>query len=145
MLSHGNERDRGEPKDNGRARKAIHIADAERQFREAAARRGLKLPPRLKGDGKLRRCPVAGGKPGAIDGAYLLHLDGIPAGYIENFRDGHGPETWRADIGALVDRRRIESTNRTHRALSRFTGVRGADPSQGSGEDGGAPVERRLR
>ena len=52
----------------------------------------------LEGDGKLGRCPVAGGKPGAIDGAYLLHLDGIPAGYIENFRDGHGPETWRANI-----------------------------------------------
>jgi phage/plasmid primase-like uncharacterized protein len=52
----------------------------------------------LEGDGKLRRCPVAGGKPGAFDGAYLLHLDGIPAGYIENFRDGNGPETWRADI-----------------------------------------------
>ena len=53
----------------------------------------------MEGDGKLHRCSVAGGKPGAIDGAYLLHLDGIPAGYIENFRDGHGPETWRADIG----------------------------------------------
>ncbi len=94
-----NGRDRGEPKDNGRARKAIDIADAERQFREAAARRALNLPPRLEGDGKLRRCSVAGGKPGAIDGAYLLHLDGIPAGYIENFRDGRGPETWRADVG----------------------------------------------
>ena len=53
----------------------------------------------MEGDGNLRRCPVAGGKPGALDGAYLLHLDGIPAGYIENFRDGHGPETWRADTG----------------------------------------------
>ena len=99
MLSHGNGRDRGEPKEKGRAQKAIDIAGAERQFREAAARRGLMLPPRLEGDGKLRRCPVAGGKPCALDGAYLLHLDGIPAGYIENFRDGYGPETWRADIG----------------------------------------------
>lgn len=99
MLSHGNGRDRGEPKEKGRARKAIDIADAERQFREAAARRGLNLPPRLEGDGKLRRCSVVGGKPGALDGAYLLHLDAIPAGYIENYRDGHGPETWRADIG----------------------------------------------
>jgi len=99
MLSHGNGRDQGEPKEKGRAGKAIDIAGAERQFREAAERRGLNLPPRLQGDGKLRRCSVAGGKPGAIDGAYLLHLDDIPAGYIENFRDGYGPETWRADIG----------------------------------------------
>ncbi len=103
MESSGYGRDRGKPKATGRVPKTIDAADAERQFREAAVRRGLNLPSRLEGDGKLRRCSVAGGKPGAIDGAYLLHLDGIPAGYIENFRDGYGPETWRAAIGRLSD------------------------------------------
>ena len=53
-LSHGNVRDRGEAKEKGRARKEIDIAGGERQFREAAARRGLNLPPCLEGDGKLR-------------------------------------------------------------------------------------------
>jgi phage/plasmid primase-like uncharacterized protein len=113
----------GEPREKGRGDKAIDIAGAERQFREAAARRGLNLPPRLEGDGKLRRCSVAGGKPGAIDGAYLLHLDGIPAGYIENFRDGHGPETWRADIGRGLNdaetKAQTESIERSHAVQAR--------------------------
>ena len=117
MLSHGNKRDRGERNEKGRARKAIDIAGAEQQFREAAARRGLNLPQLLEGDGKLRRCSVAGGKPGALDGAYLLHLDGIPAGYIENFRDGHGPETWRADTGlGLADTETKAQTERIERS-----------------------------
>ncbi len=85
-------------------RRSFDAADAERQFRMAASRRGLKLPPLLEADGSLHRCPVAGGKPWAQDGAYVLHLDGIPAGYIENFRDGLGPETWRSEPGRRFSR-----------------------------------------
>jgi hypothetical protein len=92
MLSHGNGRDRGEPKEKGCARNAIDIAGAERQFREAAAKRGLMLPPRLEGDGKLRRCSVAGGKPGAIDGAYHPYLT----------KKGVGPHGIRQSDGCLI-------------------------------------------
>ena len=71
-------------------------------------------------------------------------IDGIPAGYIENFRDGQGPETWRADIGhGLAGAETKAQTERIER--SRALQARGADASQGSGEDGGAPVGRRLR
>jgi len=69
------------------------------QFRTAAEARGLLLPDRLEADGKLHRCPLWEGAKGKKDGAYLLHLDGVPAGGFQNFRDGLDWENWRADIG----------------------------------------------
>lgn len=69
------------------------------QFRTAAEARGLRLPDRIDADGKLHRCELANGPKGKNDGAYLLHLDGIPAGGFQNFRDGLDWENWRADIG----------------------------------------------
>ena len=85
----------------------------------AASRRGLKLPALLEADGRLHRCPVEGGKPSAQDGAYVLHLDGVPAGYIENLRDGLGPETWRSERGRAPSRQeRVEQGARVESARS---------------------------
>ncbi|WP_374483120.1 DUF927 domain-containing protein [Zoogloea sp.] len=69
------------------------------QFRAAAASRGLLLPDQIDATGKLYRCELSGGPKGKKDGAYLLHLDGIPAGGFQNFKDGLEWENWRADIG----------------------------------------------
>lgn len=68
------------------------------QFRAALIQRGLVPPAEIQADGAIHRCD-ADGRKGRKDGAYLLHLDGIPAGGIENHRDGRGWENWRADIG----------------------------------------------
>jgi putative DNA primase/helicase len=75
------------------------ISDVLAQFRAAAAARGLELPTPLEADGKLHRCPLSQGVARRQDGAYLLHLDGVPAGGFQNFKDGMGWENWRADIG----------------------------------------------
>ena len=77
----------------------IDTASILAQFRTAAEARGLLLPDRLDADGKLHRCPLWEGAKGKKDGAYLLHLDGVPAGGFQNFRDGLDWENWRADIG----------------------------------------------
>lgn len=69
------------------------------QFRTAAEARGLRLPDHIDADGKLHRCELRDGPKGKKDGAYLLHLDGVPAGGFQNFRDGLEWENWRADIG----------------------------------------------
>lgn len=69
------------------------------QFRQAAEARGLQLPDHLDADGKLHRCELRDGPKGRKDGAYLLHLDGVPAGGFQNFKDGLDWENWRADIG----------------------------------------------
>jgi len=44
---------------------------------------------------------------------YLLHLDGIPAGGFENWRDGAGWENWRADIGRTLTPEE-ETAHRSH-------------------------------
>lgn len=75
------------------------MRDAIPQFRDALRGRSIIPPDDLIADGRLHRCDVEGGKRGKGDGAYLLHLDGIPTGYFENWRDGLGGENWKADTG----------------------------------------------
>lgn len=72
--------------------------DVIEQFKRAMVARGLIPPTDLIADGRIHRCD-AEGKGGKGDGAYLLHMDGIPAGGIENHRDGLGWQGWRADMG----------------------------------------------
>jgi putative DNA primase/helicase len=92
--------------------------DAIGQFCAVAEARGLRLPDDLLTDGVLHRCDVEGGK-GKRDGAYLLHLDGIPAGGLQNWRDGLGWQDWCADVGRRLTqaeeaahRTRIEATKK---------------------------------
>ena len=75
------------------------MRDAIEQFRNALRGRGILVPDDLQADGLLHRCDVDGGKRGKGDAAYLLHLDGIPAGGFENWRDGLGWQTWKANTG----------------------------------------------
>ena len=56
------------------------------------------VPGEIIADGRLHRCD-AEGENGRGDAAYLLHLNGIPAGGFQNWRDGLDWEDWRADIG----------------------------------------------
>jgi putative DNA primase/helicase len=93
------------------------MLDAVGQFREALQARGLIPPVEILADGEIHRCN-AEGRGGENDGAYLLHLDGIPAGGFENWRDGEGWETWRADIGRTLTPEE-EAAQRTHTAAMR--------------------------
>lgn len=89
------------------------------QFRAALAQRGI-VPKggEIIADGRIHRCD-ADGRGGKGDAAYLLHLDGIPAGGFENWRDGFGWENWRADIDRMlspaeeaVQRAKLENSRR---------------------------------
>ena len=40
-------------------------------------------------DGELHRVPVTDSKPRATDGAYVGHLDNLPAGWVKNYKTGH--------------------------------------------------------
>ena len=74
------------------------MSDTLAQFEAAMRARGLMVPAGgFKADGKLRRCD-AEGPHGKADGAYILHLDGVPAGGFQNWRDGDGWENWRANL-----------------------------------------------
>ena len=78
---------------------AIDLGQILAQFRQSAEARGLRLPDHIDADGKLHRCELRDGPKGKKDGAYLLHLDGVPAGGFHNHRAGLGWVSWRADIG----------------------------------------------
>jgi putative DNA primase/helicase len=65
------------------------------QFRAALLARAIVPPDMIDADGELHRCDAVG-KGGKGDAAYILHLDGLPAGGFENHRDGLGWQTWRA-------------------------------------------------
>ena len=62
--------------------------DPVAEFAEAIHAQGLRIdgPPIM--DGKLQRCRVEGNKGSEKSGAYVGHLDGHPAGYIANHREG---------------------------------------------------------
>lgn len=98
------------------------MSDAFQQFRHALAGRGIVPPADLLADGVIHRCD-AEGRGGKGDAAYLLHLDGIPAGGFENWRDGLGWENWRADMGRTLTaaeeaahRAKIEAARREREA-----------------------------
>ena len=92
--------------------------EAIEQFRAALVARDIVPPARIIADGDIHRCDAAG-KNGKGDAAYLLHLDGIPAGGLENWRDGKGWERWRFDTGralALVELGALRGRMETARA-----------------------------
>ncbi|MFL5251653.1 MAG: toprim domain-containing protein [Rhodopila sp.] len=80
---------------------AFYSDPPDLQFRAALVRRDIVAPAHLIADGKLHRCDAVG-RGGKGDAAYVLHLDGVPAGGFQNWRDGLGWEDWRANIGRLL-------------------------------------------
>ena len=103
---------------------------AQDAFRAAMVAAGIVPPEHLEADGRIHRCDVEG-KRGKKDAAYLLHLDGVPAG---GFQDWHGgewcdwcfveaadltPGEWQAQrdlVKAIAAQREIEAQKRRQEA-----------------------------
>lgn len=66
------------------------------QFKSAMLDAGINTQDRIIPDGKLHRFHVEGDKSGTKNGAYILHLDGKPAGFFQHFKTGTVSK-WRAD------------------------------------------------
>ena len=82
---------------------AMHPRD---EFAEAMREHGLVVEgdhPIM--DGTKHRVPVEGGKPGAVDGFYVLFGDGHPAGRIINHKSGVD-EKWKSKGYALSTEQR---------------------------------------
>ncbi len=86
------------PRPSHAPRTAPSLASVVDQFRAALVARDIVPPEPILADGCLHRCDAAG-KHGRGDAAYVLHMDGLPAGGLENWRDGRGWESWRFDSG----------------------------------------------
>lgn len=110
------------------SRDSVHIAvdaDPADQFAEALRECGLRPDGPVQMDGEMHRVPVEGDKGRERSGAYVGHLDGRPAGFIQNFKTGV-KTTWRAAGPATVlgaeDRARMAAgaaQKRQERALER--------------------------
>ncbi len=57
-------------------------------FSTAMHEAGMIVNEPLIADGLLHRCHVEGDKPGSKNGAYCLHMDGLPSGYFEHWKTG---------------------------------------------------------
>jgi putative DNA primase/helicase len=81
------------------------------QFRAAMTSAGMVTRDPIIADGTLHRVYVEGDKSGTKNGAYVLHLDGNPAGYFEYFSISL-KQTWtlsgKREPLSLSMRRRIE-------------------------------------
>jgi len=69
--------------------------EAQAEFADALHRAGLRPSGAPTMDGKLHRVAVEGDKRGKRSGSYVGHLDGMPAGFINNFKTGQ-KDIWRA-------------------------------------------------
>nr|BCU00748.1 DUF1738 domain-containing protein [uncultured bacterium] len=82
------------------------------EFAEAMRSAGLFTGSNAQGDhpimdGKRHRVPVEGGKKGTLDGFYVGHLDGHPAGRIINNKTGTDI-TWKSKGYALSDQEKAK-------------------------------------
>nr|WP_281722647.1 toprim domain-containing protein [Nitrosomonas nitrosa] len=75
-------------------------------FRQAMQEAGIQYSGEIIADGRLHRFHIDGHKPGTRNGAYTLHLDGVPAGWFQDFKTGLS-QTWRADSGRRLTRKEL--------------------------------------
>jgi len=80
------------------------------EFTAAMREAGLFVGSNKQGDhpimnGQKHRVPVEGGKKGALDGYYVVHTDGRPAGRIINYKTGVDV-AWKSEGHALTDEER---------------------------------------
>lgn len=64
-------------------------------FTAAMREAGIKSDATIIADGVLHRIHIEGQKGGTRNGAYVLHMDGIPAGWFMDYQSGI-KTTWRA-------------------------------------------------
>jgi putative DNA primase/helicase len=94
----------------------MSAADPLSEFAEALRARDIIVPHLLLADGRLHRAD-AKGRHGKNDAAYVLHLDGLPAGGFQNHRDGLGWQSWHVKITRkLTPAERIEHRRRVAEA-----------------------------
>lgn len=84
------------------AKDSVHIAveaNPVEQFTQALHEMGLRPDGPIMTDGSLQRVPVDGDRGKERSGAYKAHLDGKPAGYIQNFKT-NTRTNWKANAQA---------------------------------------------
>ena len=76
-------------------------SDTISQFRQEMRDAGINYSGVIIADDKIHRFHIEGDKPGSKNGAYILHLDGRPAGWFMDHKSGIS-QTWRSSSGSRV-------------------------------------------
>ena len=81
--------------------------EIEQQIRTYMAQLGVSPAPyeRLILDGSLHRYDIDGEKRGRQSGAYIIHTDGLPAGFVQDWKHGI-KATWAFDRSGLSQEQR---------------------------------------
>jgi phage/plasmid primase-like uncharacterized protein len=85
------------------------------EFTCAMKAAGIVVNRPLRLDGNLHRLSVLGDRQGAKSGAYKLHLDEMPVGYIKNWKTDY-EVTWRPDCVPPLSATARQQANRAIRA-----------------------------
>lgn len=98
------------------------------QFKNAMMDAGITPPDCIIGDGQLHRFKI----DGKLNGAYVLHLDGRPAGYFQDFKQGI-KLTWKQSgkfiplsefqRRALAEQRQREQAERQAEEIAKHSGA----------------------
>lgn len=82
----------------------ISEQEIERQVLDFMRRLGISPASyeHLELDGHLHRYDIEGDRRGSRNGAYCIHTNGLPAGFVQSWKHDT-KETWRFDDSGLSD------------------------------------------
>ena len=79
---------------------SMDLADPVRAFTDECMKYGLDVTRGVIPDGEIHRVPHESSKRGAVDGWYVVHIDGrVPVGRIGCFKEPSFEVEWQANIG----------------------------------------------
>lgn len=99
------------------------IIDIESQLRQAMQAAGIHYSGEIVPDGKLQRFHIEGHKRGSKNGAYILHVDGCPAGWFMDYKTGISQKWRMSGSTGRIPRQmiaKIEKAKREREAEQRY-------------------------
>ncbi|ELS27581.1 DNA primase [Metapseudomonas furukawaii] len=111
----------------------------QEEFQQACRDAGLKMDGLPKMDGQRYRVALVNDKPGEKSGVYIGHLDGHPAGFIQNHKTGI-KQNWKSKGYSLTDEERAKHNAEAAEKLQARERER-----QAKYEEKAATVSRNLR
>ena len=114
---------------------ALSTVEVQAEFAEALHRAGLRPKGAPIMDGQFHRTEVDGAKRGRMSGSYVGHLDGMPAGFIQNRKTGLR-ETWRASSPP-----RVQTSAERDQDRARVTEAKVAREAERSTKQAGAAAK----
>lgn len=107
----------------------MNLSDTIATFRSAMREIGIAPPEQIQPDGMLHRFHVEGDRAGSLNGWYVLHVDGRPAGGFGSWKSG-ARTTWSAGGDRQNDADRDRATRLVEAARAKARADRRAAHEQ---------------